>query len=117
MSLPEYFTLFWKVWQAPLREAFILKNLFLLTFVNKDFTPPLIIDLSVSESECYKKLIVLTPLTTTASTDTEEEQKFNAKARTMGFMLNFVLYLLFIELNLQIKWISSEQYIPSLYDV
>ena len=61
--------------------------------------------------------IVLTPLTTTASTDTEEEQKFNAKARTMGFMLNFVLYLLFIELNLQIKWISSEQYIPSLYDV
>ena len=26
------------------REAFIKKNIFLLTFVNKDFTPPLIID-------------------------------------------------------------------------
>ena len=27
-----------------IREAFIKKNILLLTFVNKDFTPPLIID-------------------------------------------------------------------------
>ena len=35
----------WLFWYTLIREAFIKKNILLLTFVNKDFTPPpLIID-------------------------------------------------------------------------